>query len=207
MDVLVDTRERADEVVVVIKESGCRVVKTTLDAGDYVAGGFLFERKSASDFIASITDGRLFEQVLTMKKVDGLRPAVIVEGDVWRELKFRKIHPNSILGATLALAKLGVAIIYTRDPRQTGSLLCLAAKKEGGGVKVPKVKKDADLYTLQIALLASLPGIGPKRAEELLAKYETPLEALMRYREWEVDEKTKIMVERVLTARGEKKMG
>lgn len=196
--VLVDTREHAEEVIRHIKESGCGVVKTKLEVGDYVAGRFVFERKSVNDFINSIIDGRLFDQAMRLRGVD-LKPAIVVEGDLWRELKHRKISPNAVLGAQLVLHSMDIGVVYTEDKTQTGVLLCLAAKRETkGGIKTPSVKKKTDIKTLQIALLASLPGIGPRRAEELLKKYGTPLNALLNYKSWEIDEKRHVIIKRVL---------
>jgi len=196
--VLVDTREHAEEVTRHIKEAGCGVVKTKLDAGDYVAGRFIFERKSVADFVNSIIDGRLFDQAVRLKDT-GLKPVVIVEGDLWGELRFRKITPNAVLGAQLALYGMDIGVVYTEDKAQTGALLCLAAKREvKSGVRTPSAKKKIDIKSLQIALLASLPGVGPKRAEELLRRYGTPLNALLNYKSWNIDEKRHVIIKRVL---------
>ncbi len=196
--VLVDTREHAEEVVRHIKESGCGVVKTKLEVGDYVAGRFVFERKSVQDFINSIIDGRLFDQATRLREAK-LRPVIVIEGNLWEELRYREISPNAVLGAQLALHGMEIGVLYTEDKTQTGALLCLAAKKEiKSGVKTPKVRKKADVRSLQIALLASLPGIGPKRAEELLRRYGTPLNALLNYKTWDIDEKHHAVIKRVL---------
>lgn len=196
--VLVDTREHAEEVVRYIKESGCGVVKTKLEVGDYVAGRFVFERKSVQDFINSIIDGRLFDQATRLREAK-LRPVIVIEGNLWEELRYREISPNAVLGAQLALHGMEIGVLYTVDKTQTGALLCLAAKKEiKSGVKTPKVRKKADVRSLQIALLASLPGIGPKRAEEFLRRYGTPLNALLNYKTWDIDEKHHAVIKRVL---------
>ena len=196
--VLVDTREHAEEVVRYIKESGCGVVKTKLEVGDYVAGRFVFERKSVQDFINSIIDGRLFDQATRLREAK-LRPVIVIEGNLWEELRYREISPNAVLGAQLALHGMEIGVLYTVDKTQTGALLCLAAKKEiKSGVKTPKVRKKADVRSLQIAFLASLPGIGPKRAEEFLRRYGTPLNALLNYKTWDIDEKHHAVIKRVL---------
>jgi DNA excision repair protein ERCC-4 len=196
--VLVDTREHAEDVLRYIKESGCNVVKTKLEVGDYVAGRFVFERKSVNDFINSIIDGRLFDQALRLRGLD-LKPVIVVEGNLWEELRYRKISPNAVLGAQLALHSMDIGIIYTEDKTQTGALLCLAAKREAKeGIKIPSIKKKTDIKALQIALLASLPGIGPKRAEDLLKKYGTPLNALLNYKSWDIDSKRHVIIKRVL---------
>lgn len=197
MSVLVDTREHVQEVVKSIKEAGCSLVKVKLEVGDYVAGEFLFERKSTSDFVNSIIDGRLFTQASLLVK-SGLRPAVIVEGDLWDELSHREIHQNAVLGAQLALLAMGVGLIYSEGPAQTGSLICLAAKRGERRVRVPTVRKTENIREAQIAFLSALPGIGPKRAEELLKKYGTPLNAILNYRSWEIDSKKHAVIKRIL---------
>ncbi|ABO08055.1 ERCC4 domain-containing protein [Pyrobaculum calidifontis] len=195
--VLVDTREHASPVLRAIKETGCGVVKTKLEVGDYVAGHYVFERKSASDFVNSIIDGRLFDQAERLK-ASGLKPLVVIEGDLWAELEFRKISPNAVLGAQLGLYAMGVGVVYVRDESQTGALVCLAAKKGQGGVKVPSVKKSVDVKRLQIVFLSSLPGVGPRRAEELLRRYGSPLNALLNYKSWDIDTKRHALIKRVL---------
>ncbi|MEM4898761.1 MAG: ERCC4 domain-containing protein, partial [Pyrobaculum sp.] len=121
--VLVDTREHNEEIIRAIKESGCGVIKTKLEVGDYSAGGFIFERKSVSDFVNSIIDGRLFSQLERLRNSE-MRSVVIIEGDLWRELQHRDVSPNAVLGAQLAIYTMGVCIIHTADPIHTGSLLC-----------------------------------------------------------------------------------
>jgi DNA excision repair protein ERCC-4 len=196
--VLVDTRE-PEEVVRHVKEAGCGVVRARLEAGDYVAGEFAFERKGAGDFINSILDGRLFEQAARLRE-SGLRPVVVIEGGLWRELERRGVHPNAALGAMLALAAMGVSVLAVPDVARLGALLCLAARRGKKGIRVPtpRRKEVRDIKKLQVALLASLPGVGPRRAEELLRRYGTPLRALVNYRSWDLDARSSALVRRVL---------
>ena len=195
--VLADARE-PEEVVRHVKEAGCGVVRARLEAGDYVAGEFAFERKGAGDFINSILDGRLFEQAARLKE-SGLRPVVVIEGGLWEALRQRGVHPNAALGAMLALAAIGVSVLAVPDAARLGALLCLAARRGKKGIRVPAPgKKPRDIRRLQVALLASLPGVGPRRAEELLRRYGTPLAALVSYRSWDLDARSSALVRRVL---------
>lgn len=197
--VIADTREYRSDVIKYIKEAGCQVLEKQLDVGDYVAGLFVFERKSSHDFITSIVDNRLFDQ-LSRLKTSGLRPVVLIEGDLWRALSQRAVHPNAVLGAQLAILRMGVGIIYTQTQEQSGNAICLAAKqseKEGRGVRLPR-SKEADLNSIRIQLLTSLPGVGVKTAEELLKRYGTPLRALQNYKYWPLSTKALLKIKRIL---------
>ena len=160
-------------------------MRSRLEVADYLVGGVAFERKSADDFVSSMVDGRLFEQVLELRR-SYERAALIVEGDLWRALGRRSVRIEAVLGALGAIARLGVSIIPTPNAQGTGKLLCYVARqeeREGQGIRVVK-RRPHTVGEAQIRLLASLPGIGVRRAEEILARFSTPLNALVNYRRW-----------------------
>ena len=183
--VVVDDREYRSAVISAIKEAGCSVVRSRLEVADYLAGGVAFERKSADDLVSSIVDGRLFEQVVELRR-SYERAALVVEGDLWRVLGRRSVRVEAVLGALGSVARLGVSVIPTPNALGTGRLLCYVARqeeREGQGIRVAK-RRPHTVGEAQVRLLASLPGIGVKRAEEILAKFSTPLNALVNYRKW-----------------------
>ncbi|MEL9991079.1 MAG: ERCC4 domain-containing protein [Thermoproteus sp.] len=196
--VIADSREYRAEVVRFIKEAGCQVVQKQLEVGDYIAGDLIFERKSAHDFISSIADGRLFEQISKLTS-SGLRPVIVIEGDLWRAVNMREVHPNAVLGAQIAILRMGVSVLYTRSPEQTGYAICYSAKQtnRSGGIKIPH-PKGRDIRRLQIEFLSSLPGVGVKTAEQLIRRYGSPLKALQNYRSWPLSERALIKIKRVL---------
>ncbi|MDI6751930.1 MAG: ERCC4 domain-containing protein [bacterium] len=59
------------------------VVKDRLLVGDYLIKDIVVERKTASDFVQSIIDGRLFIQAKRMKGYNDLIAIFIVEGDIF----------------------------------------------------------------------------------------------------------------------------
>lgn len=195
--VLVDVGEYRSEVVRHIKEAGCSAIRQRLDVGDYAAGAFLFERKTAADLLASLLDGRLFDQAGRMRGT-GLRPVLVVEGDLWGELAGRDLHPNSVMGALLALASMGISLVPTPGPQETGALVCLAARRAGGSVRVPTSRKGRSVEEIQMALLTALPGVGPRRAAELLRRYGSPLKALQSYRSWGLEPREVALLRRIL---------
>ena len=68
IELLADHREREAGVVTRLRSLGWDVLETTLAVGDYLLGGAIgIERKTVTDFAASLTTGRLFQQVAHLK--------------------------------------------------------------------------------------------------------------------------------------------
>ncbi|MGQ9469205.1 MAG: ERCC4 domain-containing protein [Nitrososphaerales archaeon] len=61
--IVVDERERASRVPNILSELGARLDFSQLQVGDYIlASDVAVERKTVSDLVHSIYDGRLFKQ-------------------------------------------------------------------------------------------------------------------------------------------------
>ena len=175
--IYVDEREKSSEVPKLLTARGASIVFKVLEVGDYVVSERVgIERKSASDFIRSIVDGRLFDQASRLKKVFE-KPVIIVEGSIARALKFSKIHRNAVIGAQLALSiDMGVSLVFTRTPEETADTILLIARREQekrGGVKAlsPRAPKLASIEERQLYVLQSLPHVGPKIARRILEIY------------------------------------
>ena len=87
------------------------------------------ELKQVPDFVASIIDGRLLEQVRDLKK-NFERAVVIIEGeeDIY---SVRKVHANAIRGMLASIVlDFGVPILYTKNARDTAGLLAVMARRE-----------------------------------------------------------------------------
>jgi ERCC4-type nuclease len=172
--IIVDARE-SPRVIKYLRGLGLQVIVETISPADYVVSkGFAVERKNFIDFLRSIFDGRLFEQVERMSKVYK-NTCLVVEGSVEEELPLIK-NPLVFWGA---LAKIvtewNVSVIFTPDEEQTAMFLHSLAKKlqkEGKREVTPRYK--AKFYTLrqrQLLVVQSLPNIGPNRAEKLLRRF------------------------------------
>jgi ERCC4-type nuclease len=59
-----DDRERGSPIIDLLRQSpDFQVTESRLRVGDYLVDGrFLFERKTLTDLVAAIIDGRLFKQ-------------------------------------------------------------------------------------------------------------------------------------------------
>jgi ERCC4-type nuclease len=105
------------------------VTVARLSLGDYrVDGRFLFERKTLTDLVAAIKDGRLFRQALKLSSTT-LQPAIILEG-TGRELAGSGMRWEAIQGALVTVSLFcGVPLLRTRTPEETVRTMLFAARQ------------------------------------------------------------------------------
>ncbi|MBW2968155.1 DEAD/DEAH box helicase, partial [Candidatus Woesearchaeota archaeon] len=175
LKVLADFREKAGGSVKDLIDLGVKVDMKQLAVGDYVLSGRVaVEYKKVPDFVDSIVDGRLLEQIKSLKNSYD-RPLIIVEGveDIY---SMRNIHPNAVRGmlATI-MVSYGIPIIQTKNAKESAALMAVIAKREQDpelrafnphGSKKPLAGKELQEY-----IVSSLPGVGPTLAKPLLEKF------------------------------------
>jgi Fanconi anemia group M protein len=149
----------------------CIVKSNQLEIADYIcSSNVVIERKTHSDFIASIIDGRLFEQAKELKE-NFKRPIIIVEG-----YSNREINDNALKAALASLVvDFGISLINTRNPYDTARLIYWIAKKEQKekkkGIAFKVKKKPKELKLLQERIVASLPGVSSIISKKLLSYF------------------------------------
>jgi DNA excision repair protein ERCC-4 len=175
--IIVDERERKSGIPELLKAVGMAVEMKTLPIGDYiVAPETIVERKSIKDLMASVFDGRLYDQCNRLKE-NFEHPIVLVEGNV-DEIEEITDNPLVFYGALSRVTlEFKIPIIHTPSASHTAKLLvALCSKKDGPtGPYLKKIKKSSNLETQQLSTLCSLPGIGEKFAVRMLEKFGTPL--------------------------------
>lgn len=180
--ILVDYRERNSEVVEELAKLGAPLRFENLDAGDYlIAGKVVVERKSCNDFVSSIIDKRLFEQTRYMLQTQ-LKPVVIVEGDFAKTLAFRKVGYPQVYGAIAALVDMGVSVLRTGSSVETAYAIYYIYKRHAEPsrkeylqpVKVKVVKSNKSIETVQLNMVAAIPGISRELAHRILMHFKTP---------------------------------
>lgn len=174
--IIVDSREKSSGVVKELSNLNADVELKRLSIGDYVISKRVgVELKTVEDFVNSIIDKRLLEQVKALKE-NFEKPLLVIEGtnDIYG---IRKIHPNAIRGMLAAISiDYGVPIIHTKNPKETASLLLIMAKREleaGKKSVMLHEKKPLTLKEQQEYIISSLPGIGPSLAKPLLKEFKT----------------------------------
>ena len=175
--IIVDERERKSGIPELLKSVGMGVEMKTLPIGDYiVAPETIVERKSIKDLMASVFDGRLYDQCTRLKE-HFEHPIILVEGNV-DEIEEITDNPLVFYGAlSTVVLEFKIPIIPTPSASHTAKLLVsLCSRKDAPkGPYLKKIKKSSNLETQQLSSLCSLPGIGEKFAVRMLEKFGTPL--------------------------------
>ena len=171
--VYVDNRELRSGVPKHLKELGAEIDVRTLDVADYVVSEEVgIERKSANDFIQSIIDGRLFDQVERLKRAYE-KPVIIIEGELYG---IRNVHPNAIRGAIAAVTlDWGVPILFSSGTEETAQFIYLMAKREQEErkkeVRLRSEKKSLTLAERQRLIVEGLPNVSATLAKRLLKHF------------------------------------
>lgn len=133
------------------------------------------ERKTLNDFLNSIIDKRILQQLIYLKENFHV-PLLIIEGKE-NIYMLRKFNPNSIRGMLASIAiDFQVPILQTKNYRDTASLIKIIAKrleKPRSIASLLKKRKPLTLKEQQEYLIESLPGIGPILAQQLLKNFKT----------------------------------
>lgn len=173
--VVVDDREVGSGIVDELQQiGGVEVTIRRLAVGDYLIDArLLIERKTLSDFVASLTDGRLFRQASKLAATP-LRCALILEG-IGSDLAGIRLRREAVHGAILTLAiKFGIPLLRSRDPTESARLIVYSAMQLGRPRSrnlLRPGKRPASTPRIQIHILQGLPGIGPERARRLLEAF------------------------------------
>jgi ERCC4-related helicase/ERCC4-type nuclease len=180
--VVADRREGRSGVLEELEALGAFVERQTLPVADYVISDRVaVERKTDSDFIASMTERDLLVQIQELA-TNYERPLIVVEGaDLYTR---REVHQNAIRGMLAAIAvDLGVPILCSRDATETAMLLfAIATREQTGKKRPPAVRGKKILKTLreqQEYVISAVPSIGPVTARALLEHFGS-LETLFR---------------------------
>ena len=175
--IVVDERERKSGIPDLLKSIGLNIEMKTLPIGDYiVAHETIVERKSIRDLMASVFDGRLFDQCSRLKE-HFEHPIVLMEGNV-DEIEEITENPLIFYDALSTVAiDFKIPVIPTPSAAHTAKLLVsmCSRKDTPKGPYLKKIKKSSDLEKQQLSVLCSLPGIGEKFAVRMLTKFGTPL--------------------------------
>lgn len=174
--IVVDERERPSGVPDGLRSLGATVDFRLLDVADYIVGDYAVERKSARDFVSSLFSGRLFDQAYRLGE-SYQESILIIEGSIDEQVKKMK-NPRSLWGALLsAVLDFHLKCLFTGDAQQTAELIYTLAKggrfggKQAGPPVVVRKPKAENMPEVQRSIVRSLPGVGPRMAEQMLGVF------------------------------------
>jgi len=175
INITADDREHKSEVIKSLMGiENVEVFIRRLPIGDYqVDNRLIVERKTLKDFAVSIIDGRLFKQMIRL--ANSISSGVLIlEGTVSDTVEIG-VTRQAMQGALITVSLiLGIPVLRSKDPSETAKLIVFIARQiesmAGGGMQRhgyrPKTKRKRQLFILQ-----GLPGVGPEKAERLLAMF------------------------------------
>jgi len=178
--IVVDEREKKSGIPGILKGIGISLEIKTLPIGDYiVAPETVVERKTISDLVSSVFDGRLFDQCNRLKEHYKF-PILLIEGNID---EIEELTENSLVfyGAISSVAiDFKIPVIHTPNASHTSKLLVsMCSRKDASkGPFIKKIRKSNDIQKQQLSMLCSLPGVGEKTAILMLEKFGTPLRVL-----------------------------
>lgn len=191
LKIIVDNREHKLMALLDKKKETITYTSEQLDIADIIISEEVaIERKEGFDFVSSIMDNRLFEQLLRLKDTYP-NPIIIIEG--LNDSVFNKtgMKISSIYGALAFISyKLGISVIPTRNLEDTTLVIERIAYREQIkndmpllSRKAPKTmsKKDRRTYIIE-----GLIDIGPKKAKALIERFKTPYEVFRAIRQTEI---------------------
>lgn len=171
-----DTREQACEVVKTLSNLGAIVKVKQLETGDYIlSDDIAVERKTVADFLQSMVDGRLFQQIARMSS-NYKAPMILLEGSPQELYTLRNIHRNAIIGALTSIAtNYRMPVLFTANAEETAEFLFVTAKREQLGkdkdIRLRTGRKGLTLADQQQFIVESFPMVGPNMARALLKKF------------------------------------
>ena len=175
--IFADFREKGSGIIKELANQGVDVRMQNLAVGDYILSNRVcVEFKTKQDFVSSLIDKRLLQQVKALKD-NFEKPLIIIEGD--EDLySVRKVHPNAINGMLAAIAiDFGIPIIFTKNFLETVSLLKAIANREQEFEKkdigVRGERKPLTTREQQEFIIESFPNVGPNLAKSLLKEFKS----------------------------------
>jgi len=202
-NVVIDARER--QLIEFFNQKTEKLVEISvqqLDVGDVVISTVCaVERKEGFDYVASLIDNRLFEQLLRLKEAYEC-PILIVEG--LNQFVFDNVNVKltSIYGALAKIIyKLQITVVYTANLEHTALFIERLAKQiysesSEESLVVRSAPKKLNPEERRAYVVEGLIECGPKRAKLLIDRFKTPFEVFMAVKN------TKIMYTRTGKPKG-----
>jgi len=165
--------------------------KKRLNVADIIVSSEIgIERKEGFDFVNSLTDNRLFDQLLRLKDNYNI-VILILEGLNQNVFDNTGVSINSIYGALSFISyKLGISVIPTINLEHTAIVIERIAYREQVKDNFPLMSrvapKEMSKKERRTFIVEGLIDIGPKKAKTLVEKYKTPYNVFKSIKKTEI---------------------
>ena len=189
--IIIDHRENKLKALLDKKKESIAYETKQLDIADIVISSEVaIERKEGFDFVSSIMDNRLFEQLLRLKDTYTY-PILILEGLNDKVFENTGMKISSIYGALSYISyKLGISVIPTRNLEDTVIVIERIAYREQIKDNMPllsrKAPKEMSKKDRRSFIIEGLVDIGPKKAKALIDKYRNPYQVFKAIKNTEI---------------------
>ncbi|MCH8329763.1 MAG: hypothetical protein IIB81_05240 [Nanoarchaeota archaeon] len=175
--IFADFREKGSGTIKELIELDANLKLEALPNADYILSSRVgVEVKTVGDFVESIIDGRLLQQIKNLRN-NFERPLLVIEGmeDIY---SVRNVHSNAIRGMLAAITVgYGVPILYTKNFKDTAQLFNIIAKREqeetSKDFSLHPEKKAMSIKDMQEYIISSLPGVGAGLSKPLLKYFKS----------------------------------
>lgn len=201
LQIIIDHREHKLKKLFDQKKDIIQYESKQLDIADVIVSDEVaIERKEGFDFVSSIMDNRLFEQLLRLKETYA-NPILILEGLNDEVFENTGMKISSIYGALSFVSyKLGISVIPTRNLEDTAIVIERIAYREQIKDDMPllsrRAPKEMSKKDRRSFIIEGLIDIGPKKAIALIEKFRTP------YNVFKAIKKTEILYTRTNNPKG-----
>jgi DNA excision repair protein ERCC-4 len=178
---IIDSREEKRIIQKVKAKKDIEVKEDFLEVGDYLLNdGYTIERKTIQDFVASISDRRLFTQLGNLLQAENPLIAIINDNK-WMAFYFsrnRYIH-NVYIGTlttiTTSYPKIRMVFFDTEDEFISFVVSLEKKLKDEGKGERPKalMRKPTSIEDRKENCLCCAQGVGIKTAKTLLKKFKS----------------------------------
>jgi len=137
---------------------------------DYLIKDIAVERKTFTDFLQSLYQGKLFNQLLRTKK-EYEKTILVVEGLIDPNfLTNPKIFYSTLQFITI---NLNIPVIFSQSLENTAEVIKKLNENKINFFSVSKIKISPKKENVQERMLQCIEGIGKKRARAIIKKYES----------------------------------
>ncbi|NHJ38728.1 MAG: DEAD/DEAH box helicase [Asgard group archaeon] len=172
--IIVDSREAKSGIAKELSLMDIDLKLQQLPVGDFILSSRVgIERKDVSDFSQSIIDGRLFPQIIALKKSFPIA-ILLIEGDTI--YGHRALNPEALRGAISSiLLDFDMRVIWTRNVRDTARFLKNIAqreqKREDRAPVIRSEKTPINTSNILEFIIAGFPNINTILAKRILEKF------------------------------------